>query len=116
MSEENKAIVQRVNTAFAQNDLEDVLSFCTEDIAWTMVGDQTLRGKQTIRDWMASVSLGPPKFTVDTLVAEGNHVMAMGHMTMTENGEKVHYDFCDAWRFRDGKLAELKAFVIKVQA
>jgi uncharacterized protein len=26
-----------------------------------------------------------------------------------------HYSYCDVWRFRDGKMVELKAFVIKTE-
>jgi ketosteroid isomerase-like protein len=29
-----------------------------------------------------------------------------------EDGKMVDYSYCDVWRFRDGKMAELKAFVI----
>jgi ketosteroid isomerase-like protein len=35
---------------------------------------------------------------------------------MPENGKNVPYAYCDVWRLHDGKIAELKAFVIKAEA
>jgi ketosteroid isomerase-like protein len=29
------------------------------------------------------------------------------------DGTSNHYDYCDVWRFENGKIAELKAFVIE---
>jgi ketosteroid isomerase-like protein len=55
----------------------------------------------------------PPTFTVDTLIAEGDIVTCLGDMTMEEGGKVVPYSYCDVWRFRDGKVVTLKAFVIK---
>ena len=52
MAANRKEIVQRINEGFAENDLEKVLSFCTDDLTWTMVGDTTVRGKDPIRKWM----------------------------------------------------------------
>jgi hypothetical protein len=37
-------------------------------------------------------------------------------MTMNEKGAVVPYSYCDVWRFRGDKLAELRAFVIKTAA
>jgi uncharacterized protein len=57
MSVNNKAIVEKVNAAFAEGSTEGFLAFCAEDVAWTMVGDTTVQGKDAIRQWMAS--MGP---------------------------------------------------------
>jgi hypothetical protein len=37
MTANRKEIVQRINEGFAENNLEKVLSFCTDDFTWTMV-------------------------------------------------------------------------------
>jgi hypothetical protein len=50
------------------------LSFCTDDFTWTMVGDTTVRGKDPIRKWMASMDPQPPIFTIQQTVAEGDSV------------------------------------------
>jgi ketosteroid isomerase-like protein len=110
-----KEIIQRINQGFAENNLEKVLSFCTEDFTWTMVGDTTVRGKDAIRKWMASMNPEPPQFTIDSTVAEGDVVITRGDMTMQQkkNGPSIPYAFCDIYRFDGDKVAELTAFVIR---
>jgi uncharacterized protein len=49
MAANRKEIVRQINEGFAENNLEKVLSFCTDDLTWTMVGDTTVRGKESIR-------------------------------------------------------------------
>src|SRR4029453_3086923 len=101
MSATNKAIVAKVNAAFAEGSTEGFLSFCAEDVAWTMVGDTTVKGKDAIRQWMASMGpMEPPKFTVHNIIAEGDCVRA----------------YCDIYRLRGDKIVALSAFVIQTEA
>ncbi|MDQ3255902.1 MAG: nuclear transport factor 2 family protein [Acidobacteriota bacterium] len=120
MSEKNKEIVEKVNAALAEGSNESFLSFCAEDVSWTMVGDKTVKGKDAIRQWMASMaseSSELPKFTIDHVIAEGDFVTAHGDMTMKDkDGKTAPYSFCDIYRFRDGKIIDLRAFVIKTEA
>jgi uncharacterized protein len=114
MSDKNKAILEQANAAIAEGNHEGFLSFCTDDMAWTFVGDKTLNGKEAIRQWMATAYVEPPKFKVAHLIAEGDFVTALGDITMKdEDGKAADYSYCDIWRFRDGKIIELRAFVIK---
>lgn len=115
MAANRKEIVQRINEAFAENNLEKVLSFCTDDLIWTMVGDTTVQGKDPIRKWMASMNPQPPRFTIQQTVAENDFVITRGDMIMQEkkNGPSIPYTFCDIYRFVGDKVAELTAFVIR---
>jgi ketosteroid isomerase-like protein len=114
MSEHNKAILEKANALFAKGDFEGFLSFCTEDTKWTYVGDRTLEGKEAVRRYIAETYTEPSKFTVVHSIAEGDFVTLLGDITLKDDdGKDVPYAFCDVWRFRDGKMAELKAFVIK---
>jgi uncharacterized protein (TIGR02246 family) len=109
----NKAVVQRINDAFARNDVEAFLAECSDDLVWTMVGEQPVKGKDAIRKWMGSAPAEPPTFTIDHVVAEGDFVTVIGDMTMQEDGRTVPYSYCDVWRFQGDRPVELKAFVIK---
>lgn len=116
MNSDNKAILEKANARITEGDNEGFLSFCTDDTEWTFVGDRTLRGKEAVRRYMAEAYLEPPKFTMENLIAEGEFLTAIGKISMkNEAGKMVNYSYCDVWRFRDGKLAELKAFVIKIE-
>lgn len=116
MSEKNKEIVKKVDAAFAEGNPETFLSFCAEDVEWTMVGEKTTKGKDAVRQWLASMPSEPPKFTVKNVMAEGDFVTANGDMTMKDkDGKAIPYSYCDLYRFRDGKIVELRSFVIKTE-
>jgi ketosteroid isomerase-like protein len=110
----NKEIIEKVNAAFAENSVEGFLSFCADDVEWTMVGDRTVKGKDAIRSWMGSIpSSEPPKFTVQNMIAEGDYVIAYGDMTMKEEGKTTPYSYCDVYRLRANTITELRSFVVK---
>ncbi len=110
----NKAILEKANAAITEGNHEGFLSFCTDDTEWTFVGDQTLHGKEAVRQYMAKAYAEPPTFIVEKLIAEAEFVTATGKISMKdEHGKMIDYAYCDVWRFRDGKMAELTAFVIE---
>jgi len=116
MSENNKAILEAANVAIAKGNYEEFLSFCADDTQWTFVGDKTLKGKEAVRQWMATEYMEPPLNIVANLIAEGDFVTALGDLTIKDkDGKAADYSYCDIWRFRGGKMVELKAFVIKTK-
>jgi len=81
MSDTNTAILQAANAAVTAGDNETFLSHCAHDIVWSTVGGETLRGKDAVRQWMAETYTTPPAFNVRTLLADGDHVVALGDIT-----------------------------------
>ena len=89
MSSSNKQIVEKVNAAFAQGNVEGFLSQCADDVEWTMVGEKPIKGKDAIRKWMTSMGPEVPKFTVTNLLADGDFATCYGDMTMRDKDGKV---------------------------
>ena len=121
MSAKNKEIVGKVSAAFLEGNFEGFLDFCADDVEWTIVGDRSVTGKEAIRQWMKSMAAEhpePPTFTVvDPVIAEGDFVVAHGRMTMKDkDGNLGQYSYCDIYRFRNGKIVELRSFVVKTEA
>lgn len=111
---DNKEILKKANTAITQGDNEGFLAFCTDDTEWTFTGEQTLKGKEAVRNWIKTAYKEPPNFEVVNLVAEDDFVIAIGKIKMKdENGKITTYDYCDVWKFRNAKMAQLNAFVIE---
>ncbi|MEC5173981.1 nuclear transport factor 2 family protein [Chryseobacterium nepalense] len=108
-----KSILKEANACIAAGDHEGFLKFCTKDTYWTFIGDRTLKGIDEVRAYMHEAYKEPPKFEVALMIEEGNYLTAVGTISLlNENSEWVDYEYCDVWRFEDGKLAELKAFVV----
>lgn len=111
---DNKMILEKANQCIQNGDNEGFLAYCTENTEWTFVGDMILKGKDEVRKYMAETYLEPPKFSVENLIAEGNYVTAIGKISLKDKeGNMNHYTYCDVWKFQDGLMKELKAFVIK---
>lgn len=117
MSDKNREIVEKVNSSFAEGNTEGFLSFCSDDLDWTMVGEKRVRGKDAVREWMSSMEgMEPPAFTVNHMIADGDLVACSGDMTMKgEDGKEGNYGFCDIYRFGDGEIKELTSYVVKVK-
>ena len=114
MSKINKQTLEKANAAITQGDFDGFLALCTEDTVWTFEGDRTLRGKAAVREWMEATYKGPPQFNVQRMIAEDDFVAAIGEITFKDrDGHTVENAYCDVWRFRDGKLAQLRAFVVQ---
>lgn len=107
----NKAVLEAANAAISKGDTEGFLSFCADDIAWTTVGEETTRGKDAVRALLAKIYAEPPEFTVSGMVAEDDMVVALGDIVV----DGVRHAYSDVWRFRDGRMVELRAFVVPGQ-
>ena len=116
MSERNKAVLQAANAAISKGNIEGFLSFCAEDIEWTTVGEETIKGKEALRQWMATAYVEPPEYTLVNLIAEGDFLVALGDIILKDKeGKPRNHSYCDVWRFRDDKMVELRAFVVEAQ-
>jgi len=110
-----RAVLEQANAAITKGDYEGFLRFCTEDTEWRFMGDRTLRGKEEVRQWMAETYKEPPTFEVHELIGAAEFVTAIGEITLKdEAGKAVRNAYCDVWRFRDGKMAGLRAFVVEL--
>jgi uncharacterized protein len=113
MTENNKAVLLKANSAITKGDYEGFLMHCAEDTEWTFVGDRMLKGKEAVRQWMATTYIEPPKFNLEQLISDRDTVIALGTITLKDDeGQIALHSYCDVWTFRDGKISELKAFVI----
>jgi uncharacterized protein len=114
MSDSNKEVLRRANAEIVAGNHEGFLAHCAEDIVWNTVGDSRLQGKDTVRQWMKENYVEPPVFTVNEMIAEGDFVVALGEITAEdEDGNSTQNAYSDVWRFRDGKMAELNAYVVE---
>jgi ketosteroid isomerase-like protein len=48
------------------------------------------------------------------MIAEGDFLTALGEITLNdEHGKETRYAYSDVWRFQEGKLPEVHAFVVE---
>ena len=101
------------NDKIAHGDHEGFLAFCSEDLVWEFIGERVLEGKAAVRDYLEATYREPPVFDVQQLIGDNDNVVAIGKITIKDaEGIPLTYSYCDVWRFRDGQMAALQAFVI----
>jgi len=110
----NTTILHTANEFVKNGDYESFLAYCTPNTKWVFVGERIINGKEEVRDYMKEFYKEPPVFSVEKDIEDGNFVMVTGEIRLkNKEGKYEHFDYCDIWRFEDGKIAELKAFVIE---
>ena len=110
----NATILHKANEFVKKGNYESFLAYCTQGTKWVFVGERILEGRDKVQEYMKEFYLEPPVFTVEKTIEDGSYVTVTGEITLkAANGTYNHYDYCDIWRFENGKIAELKAFVIE---
>lgn len=110
----NSTILQTANDFVKNGDYESFLTYCTPDAKWVFVGERILTGKEEVRAYMKEFYHEPPVFNVERTIEEDDFVTVIGEIRLkNKEGKYEHFDYCDVWRFENGKIAELKAFVIE---
>jgi ketosteroid isomerase-like protein len=108
------ALLHEANEFVKKGDYENFLTYCTEDTQWVFIGERILSGKQEVREYMKEFYREPPVFNVDMTIEDGNSVAVTGEIILKDpNGTALHYNYCDIWRFENGKIAALKAYVVE---
>ncbi|MGJ1193813.1 MULTISPECIES: nuclear transport factor 2 family protein [Sphingobacterium] len=112
----NITILHTANEFIAKGDYESFLAYCTAETKWVFIGERILHGKEEVRAYLKEFYQEPPVFDVEKSIEEGDFVMVTGEIRLrNKDGKYDYFDYCDIWRFEDGKMAELKAFVIEKQ-
>lgn len=110
----NTTILHTANEYVSKGDYESFLAYCTSDTKWVFVGERILTGKEEVRAYMKEFYIEPPVFDVELAIEDGDLVTVTGSISLkNKTGKYEHFNYCDIWRFEDGKIAELKAFVIE---
>lgn len=118
MSEKLKEIVNKVNAAFTAHDFTVFLDHSADDLEWTIVGHNTLKGKDAVRQFLGGngESCESPEFTVETIYAGDDSVTCIGNMTMKDkDGNGSPYSYCDVYGFSGDKIKSLHSFMVKHQ-
>jgi ketosteroid isomerase-like protein len=111
---DNKQILATANAAVDKGDYDGFLAYCTDNTVWNFVGDTTLRGKEAVRDYLTEVYTEPPVNRVTNLLADGDYVIATGIISIKDKDGKITTsNYCDVWRFENGKMAGVHAYVVE---
>lgn len=112
--------LKEFNEAFIQGNKEFVLNAVTDDIKWTMVGENEIHGKDAFEKAFCEMPQeGRLELTIKTIITHGITAAVEGTIYLTNDlQEKKAYAFCDTYRFnkfKDGRIKEMTSYIIKVK-
>ncbi len=115
MSIKNKELIQRINQAFADGDIDFFSNFLDEDTRWNIIGISTITGKHNIMKAMEKEELEAfPEVSVKNIIAEGDSVVVESTgKAIRKTGAPYHASYCDVYQLRDGKIQEFTTYVIE---
>ncbi len=111
----NKEIIRKVNEGFTEGDTEKILLYMADDVRWDIPGMFTAVGKDEFRKEINNeVFEGVPTITIKNEIEEGGYVAVEGEVQCMKKGGGI-FDafFFDFYRLKDGKIKEMRSYVIE---
>ena len=121
MSQANIDVVQNAYAAFGRGDAEGVVSACTPDVMWRVIGDRkdcpTLglwQGSAELRDFFKRVGENEEfsDFTPEQFFGVEDKFFVLGHYALKVNqtGKPVASDWLHVFTMKGGKIAAFFEF------
>lgn len=111
-----KVFLTKFNQAWADNDIDTIVDGVTDDIHFRMATDASgIRGKDEFKVWLKDMLISDVEMELftDRMIISGNDAVLSGRIEMREqDGTEKQFTFCDLYTLRDGKVAELVAYVM----
>lgn len=109
----NLEIVKQGYADFLQGNIPAMLDLLSDDIEWTLPASANVsfsgvfRGKDGVMNFFQHVGNDNEfsEFAVDTYIADGDYVVALGHLTATAKttGKTSSNKWAHVWQLKDGK-------------
>jgi ketosteroid isomerase-like protein len=123
MTHPNADLVARGYDAFAQGDLETVMSLLADDIVWHVPGWNPLaddyRGKEEVMTFFAKLmeeTGGTFRLSVHDIAATDRHALAIIDAHAERNGRSYDFNAIHVWHLRDGKAEVFRTVPIDAYA
>jgi ketosteroid isomerase-like protein len=116
----NKALVSAFYETANRGDIDACLDLLAPDVAWINTGSTAFAGRFEGKETVIRELIGPLfgqlvngiHSTVDLLVAEGEHVVALTRGTaMTQAGKQYNNTYCHVFRVVDGRITEVTEYL-----
>jgi len=100
-----KRLLRDLQIAHARGNVEEVLSYFTEEVQWDVPGQSVLTGKESIRQFLNQMSsLSTQALYLDQIITHGKEAAVRGRLVF-ENRE---VRFADFYEFRSAGSKEIK--------
>ena len=116
----NKSLVSAFYETANRGDIDTCLEMLAPDVTWINMGSTAFAGRFEGKDTVVRELIGPLfgqlvngiHSTVDLLVAEGEHVVALTRGTaMTHSGKQYNNAYCHVFQIVDGRITQVTEYL-----
>ena len=110
----NLDIVKQGYADFMQRDIPAILNILSDDIEWVLPASAkvsfsgTFKGRDGVTNFFENVgnTNDISEFVVDNYIADGDYVVALGHLSATakSTGKTSSNKWAHVWQLKDGKV------------
>jgi ketosteroid isomerase-like protein len=110
----NRTIIMEIVAAFDNNDVDAIINLVTEDIEWNMVGENSISGKDNLRQFFADhLDMKMISSTKDHIIIDGNRGCVDGIVHCSNGKDKdFHMQYCDIYDIEHEKIKKITSYVI----
>jgi PhnB protein len=103
-----KDSIQNICEEFSRGNSDMAAKYLADEVAWNIVGDTIVNGKEAVLDLCKKVDQGGyVPFVNDNTVAGDNHIAVSGKSI---NGDSA---YCDIYRVEDDKIKQITSYYIR---
>jgi len=111
-----KILIRDFNTAFAENKIDKILEYMSDDITWNMVGNKVIKGKKEAEEMLKTMGgEAAHELIINTIITHGDTAAADGVMKFPDTA----IAFCDIYTFTNhsdnAKIRELTSYGIELK-
>lgn len=115
---ERKDLIEKMNRAFANCDLDFLIDHVTDDIKWDIVGEDTMEGLSEFKDLLEKMKAhGSMDITINEITMGDSRAVVEGIVQLKKPGKRRRYAFCDVYTFQKekSKVKELRTYITQIK-
>lgn len=105
-------IIRDIVDAFDRNDTAAILSYMTDDVTWTVVGHESINGKESMKKAFEDPSMKILESTKENIIVAGNAGAVNGVVKCECEGKITNINYCDIYELENGKIKKMTSYCI----
>lgn len=108
-----KELLRDLTIYFVSYDLEKAMEYMDENVVWTLVGDEPIKGKEPFAAALKEMIDNKAKeLTIYSIVTHGKEAAVNGEMTMEDGNVFGFADFYEFASAGSSKVKSIRSYVI----
>lgn len=110
-----KQLLRDLNIAYAQADVENVLSKFSDDIHWRIIGEFEMRGKAEVREVLEMMKeMAASELVIHSIITDGSEGAVNGLITTRQGKTAAFCDVCQFASAAGNLIKSIKSYTVEI--